>query len=100
MSGQGLPNSYDAWRTASEPDYPKMRYRFLCEDCDNPVYEDDQCFSVDGFNYCSNCISNYRTSTEKDELCEMCEEEIPEDEHAYNIHGGWICEHCMDENKV
>lgn len=91
-----LPKSYDQWRTASEPSYPKMRYEFLCEDCDSPVYSGDTYYEVDGFYYCNKCIRNYRTSTEKDELCEICEEVIPYDELATWIHGVWICERCID----
>lgn len=91
-----LPNDYDTWRTSSEPDYPKMRYGFLCEDCDNPVYAGQKYFEVDGFKYCQNCIDNYCHSTDKDEICEVCGETIRYDVFAYNIHGGWICLYCMD----
>ena len=97
----GLPRDYDTWRTACEPNsFTKMRYLFLCEDCDNPVYEEEGYYEIDGFNYCNRCIAKYVKSTDKDELCEYCEETIPYDSLAYKIHGCWICEHCMDENKI
>lgn len=96
MSNSNLPDNYDRWRTASDPDYPQMRYRFLCEDCDDPVYIGQKYYEVDGFKYCRTCISNYRHSTDKDEICEVCGETIPYDELAYNIHGRWICVNCMD----
>lgn len=92
----GLPKGYDDWRTESEPSHQKMRYEFLCEDCDKPIYQGDPYCYFEGFNYCINCLENYRHSTDKDELCEYCEEDIHYDEMAYNIHGMWICESCMD----
>ena len=97
----GLPKGYDKWRTAYEPEHhKKMRYLFLCEDCDREVYANETYYVVDGFNYCPTCIAKYRDSTSKDEICECCEETIPFDDLAYKIHGSWICERCMDENKI
>lgn len=92
----GLPNSYDAWRTASEPNYPSMRYKCLCEDCSNPISEGNEYYSIDGFNYCRNCLeTHYRTSTEQEETCSECGGTIAYDELAYNIHDTWICDFCI-----
>lgn len=92
----GLPRGYDKWRTACEPDYPKMRYTYHCEDCDRPICDGTGFYELDGFVYCPQCLDrNYRQTTEKDELCEVCEEVIPYDEFAYKIHDEWICEKCI-----
>lgn len=98
MTNQQLPNSYDEWRTASHLTYPKMQYKFLCEDCSNPVYEGDKYVEIDGLKYCLRCLdTSYRQSTEKDEDCSICGMGIMYDELAYNIHGKWICEDCKQE---
>ena len=93
-----LPNYYDEWRTAYEPAYPKIHGKCKCEDCDNPIFEHEYYFKVDGFNYCSNCMErNYKDYTDGDEVCAECGEIIIFDDPAFFIHERWICESCMRE---